>query len=67
MSDGPTYDDWIDERRSIDAPAELTDRVMAAVEEVDRQRNQVLLLWLVQRIESSRLARSAACLAACGQ
>ena len=64
MSDGPMYDEWIDGRRSIDSPDELTARVMAEVQEVESQRKKFLLLRLAQWVESSRLARYTACLAA---
>ena len=64
MTDGPMYDDWLDQRRAIDSSGELADRVMAAVREAENRRQQSLLLWIAVRIESSRLARYTACLAA---
>jgi hypothetical protein len=56
------YDEWIANRRTAEPSRELSDRVMAAVEEryVHRKRN----VRLADRMNESRLARLAACLAA---
>jgi len=64
MSEDPLYDEWIDQRRAIGSPDDLTDRVMASVEELDSQRKQFLFLRIAQWIEDKRLARWSACLAA---
>ena len=61
MADEPMYDEWIANRRATEPSRELTDRVMAAVEErVERKR----YVRLADRMNESRPARWAACLAA---
>ncbi len=62
MADEPMYDEWIANRRAAEPSRELTDRVMAAVEERDVQRNRYVSL--ADRMNESRPARWAACLAA---
>ncbi len=62
MADEPMYDEWIANRRAAEPSRELTDRVMAAVEERDVQRKRYVRL--VDRMNESRPARWAACLAA---
>ena len=62
MADEPMYDEWIVNRRAAEPSRELTDRVMAAVEERDVQRNYYVRLS--DRMNESRPARWAACLAA---
>ena len=62
MADEPMYDEWIANRRAAEPSRELTDRVMAAVEERDMQRKRYVRL--ADRINESRPARWAACLAA---
>ena len=62
MADEPMYDEWIANRRAAEPSRELTDRVMAAVEERDVQRKRYVRL--ADRINESRPARWAACLAA---
>lgn len=62
MADEPMYDEWIANRRAAEPSRELTDRVMAAVEERDVQRNRYVRL--ADRMNESRPARWAACLAA---
>ena len=62
MYDEPMYDEWIANRRAAEPSRELTDRVMAAVEERDVQRKRYVRL--ADRMNESRPARWAACLAA---
>ncbi len=62
MADEPMYDEWIANRRAAEPSRELTDRVMAAVEEREVQRKRYVRL--ADRINESRPARWAACLAA---
>jgi hypothetical protein len=62
MADEPMYDEWIANRRATEPSRELTDRVMAAVEERDTQRKRYVRL--ADRMNESRPARWAACLAA---
>lgn len=61
MEHEPKYDDWISRRRAVEPSRELTDRICAAVEarDLDRQR----LPRLADRMNASRLARWAACAA----
>ena len=62
MANEPMYDEWIAHRRAAEPSDELTDRIMAAVEE-----RQVLLnrpVRLADRMNQSRPFRWAACLAA---
>lgn len=62
MAEEPRYDEWIAKRRAVEPSRELTDRVMAAVEERDLQRNRYVRV--VDRVNESRPARWAACVAA---
>ena len=62
MADEPMYDEWIANRRAAEPSRELTDRVMAAVEERDVQRKRYVRF--ADRMNESRPARWAACLAA---
>ena len=62
MADETMYDEWIANRRAAEPSRELTDRVMAAVEERDAQRKRYVRL--ANRMNKSRPARWAACLAA---
>ena len=62
MADESMYDEWIANRRAAEPSRELTDRVMAAVEERDVQRERYVRL--ADRMNESRPARWAACLAA---
>ena len=62
MADEPMYDEWIANRRVAEPSRELTDRVMAAVEQRDVQRKRYVRL--ADRMNESRPARWAACLAA---
>jgi hypothetical protein len=59
VSENPMYDEWIASRRAAEAPRELTDRVMAAVE-----KRVVHYVRLADRMNESQPARMAACLAA---
>lgn len=60
MADEPMYDEWIASRRTAEPSHDLTDQVMAAVEErVQRKR----FVRLADRINESRPARLAACVA----
>ena len=62
MSDEPMYDEWIANRRAAEPSRELTDRVMAAVEEREARRKRYVRL--ADRMNESLPARCAACLAA---
>ncbi len=62
MVDGPMYDERIASRSAAEPSRELTDRVMAAVEEREVQRKRYV--GLADRVNESRPARWAACLAA---
>ena len=62
MADKPMYDEWIANRRAAEPSPDLTDRVMAAVEERDLQHKRYVRL--ADRINESRPARWAACLGA---
>ena len=62
MADEPMYDKWIANRRAAQPPRDLTDRVMAAVEERDVQLKRYVRL--ANQLNESRPARWAACLAA---
>ena len=62
MADEPLYDEWIANRRAAEPSRELTDRVMATVEERDVQLNHYVRL--ADRMNESRPVRWAACLAA---
>ena len=62
MADEPMYDEWIANPRAAEPSRELTDRVMAEVEERDVQRKRHVRL--ADRMNNSLLARFAACLSA---
>jgi hypothetical protein len=62
MPNKPIYDQWIACRRAAEPSRDLTDRVMAAIEERDAQRKHYVRL--ADRINESQPARWAACLAA---
>ena len=62
MADEPMYDEWIANRRAAEPSRDLTDRVMAAVE--SRDVRPKCYVRLVDRMNQSRPARWAACLAA---
>jgi len=61
MADERMYEEWIANRRAVSPSRELTDRVMAAVEERDGQRKSYVRL--ADRMNESRPVRWAACLA----
>ena len=66
MDNEPMYDEWIANRRSAEPSRDLTDRLMAAVEKrapQDRVQHKPYVR-LIDRINQSRPARWAACLAA---
>lgn len=60
MTDKP-YDKWLAERREVSPPAELADQIMSRVVELERERQNIWWLGLIQRIEQSRAARWAVC------
>ena len=62
MADDPMYEEWIANRRAAAPSCGLTDRVMAVVEERDVQRKRHVRL--ADRLNDSRPARWAACVAA---
>ena len=62
MADEPMYDEWIANRRAAEPSRKLPDRIMAAVEEREGQRKRYVRL--ADRMNESRPARWAACLAA---
>lgn len=62
MAKEPMYDEWIAYRRAAEPSRDLTDRVMAAVEERSVQRKPHLRL--ADRMNESLPARWAACVAA---
>lgn len=68
VSDEPVYGDWLASRRAVEPSRDLPDRVMAAVEDRDvhckEDAGREGYVRLVQRMDSSRSARCAACLAA---
>ena len=62
MADEPMYDEWISNRRAVKPSHDLTDRVMAAVDEQSTQRKHSVRL--ADRMNESLPVRWAACLAA---
>ena len=73
MADEPVFDehvyeDWLANRRAAEPSRDLTKQVMAAVEDRDVHRKEDAgregYVRLAQRMDGSRLARCAACLAA---
>ena len=58
------YQVWLEERRAVDPPDELSDRVMRLVTESQTAQRQVLAIWIANRVERSRLARYLACITA---
>jgi hypothetical protein len=62
MADEQMYDEWIASRQAAAPSGDLIDRVMAAVEEQGVQREHCVRL--ADRMNESRPARWAACLAA---
>ena len=62
MADEPMYEEWIASRREAEPSAELTDRVMDAIEQRDAPRRG--FVRLADRMNESPLARLAACAAA---
>ena len=60
MTENP-YDEWLAKCREVSAPAALADRIMNEVANMEHQRQSLLWLRLVQRIERSRASRWAVC------
>jgi hypothetical protein len=60
MTDKP-YDEWLAKRRNVSPPASLTDQIMGHVAKVERQRQNIWWLLLIQSIEHSRPLRFAVC------
>ena len=55
------YEHWLAERRDAGPGLSLADEVMAQVSDIERQRQGIWWLLLVERIERSRAARWAVC------
>ena len=55
------YEQWLAERREDHPPAHLADQIMSHVMELERQRQNIWWLRLVQQIERSRVARWCVC------
>ena len=55
------YDEWLAKRRNVSAPAPLADQIMCQVADLERQRQNIWWLVLIQRIEHSRPLRWAVC------
>ena len=62
MDNESEYKPWIANRRNVEPSSDLTDRVMAAVEE--RELSLERHIRVVDRVNESALARWAACAAA---
>ncbi len=60
MTDEP-YSQWLAERRELSPPSTLTDQIMSQVVELERRRQSIWWLRLVQRIEHARAGRWAVC------
>jgi hypothetical protein len=60
MTENP-YDEWLAKCREVSAPTDLADRIMSQVANMEHQRQSLLWLRLVQRIERSRASRWAVC------
>ena len=65
MTDKPTeqnpYEHWLAERRDACPPADLSDRVMNQVVELEHRRHSIWWLRLIEQIERRRAARWAVC------
>ena len=55
------YRQWLADRRGLLPPPTFTDETMKRVEELERRRQSIWWLRLVQRLEQSRAGRWAAC------
>lgn len=55
------YREWLAERRALSPQPTLADETMQRVVELERQRQSIWWLCLVQRIERSRTGRWAVC------
>ena len=62
MVNEPMYDEWLANRRAAEPSGDLADRIMATVEEQAGQGGRTVRL--ADRMNESRPARWAACLAA---
>ena len=55
------FDEWLEERRGVSPPTTLPDQIMVQIAELERQRQSIWWLRLVQQIERSRAARWCFC------
>ena len=62
MTDEPRYDDWLARRRAVEPSVEMTDRIIAAVEE--QQQPTRHYVQLADRMNTVQPIRWAACLSA---
>jgi hypothetical protein len=60
MTENP-YQQWLAKCRDVSAPADLADRIMSQVANMEHQRRSLWWLLLLQRIEQSRASRWAVC------
>jgi hypothetical protein len=60
MTDKP-YDEWLAKRRNVSPPAPLADQIMSRVATLERQRQNIWWLLVIQSIEHSRPLRWAVC------
>ncbi len=55
------YEQWLADQRGVCPPTDLADQIMSQVTEMERQRQSIWWLRLVQQIERSRAARWSVC------
>ena len=55
------YSQWLAERRELFPPPTFTDQIMNQVVELERRRQSIWWLRLIQRVEHSRTGRWAVC------
>ena len=60
MTDKP-YEEWLAKHRNVSPPASLADQIMSHVATLERQRQNIWWLLLIQSIEHSRPLRWAVC------
>ena len=60
MTDKP-YERWLTKCRDVSPPESLVDQIMTQVANLERQRQDIWWLRLIQRIEHSPAARWAVC------
>jgi hypothetical protein len=60
MTDQP-YEAWLAKGRNVSPPASLVDQIMSQVANLERQRQAIWWMRLIQRIEHSRALRWAVC------